>query len=104
MEALHAHNVSSRSGDVVKAFGAEAGISKERCLANLPGPGRPADRGPQKALRAHPLPHVNLDATYSTASAEHQVVSRVVLIATGITEDGGNEVPRPAGVMSPMAV
>ncbi len=33
-----------------------------------------------------------LDATYCKARVEHQIVSRAVVIATGITEDGGREV------------
>ncbi|QHA09212.1 hypothetical protein GQF42_43865 [Streptomyces broussonetiae] len=49
------------------------------------------------AFRARPLDHVRfpyvyLDATYCKARVEHQNVSRAVVIATGITEDGGREV------------
>jgi len=32
-----------------------------------------------------------LDATRCKARVEHQIVSRAVVIATGITEDGGCE-------------
>ncbi|MFJ5030047.1 transposase [Streptomyces sp. NPDC088560] len=38
------------------------------------------------------FPHVYLGATYCKACVEHQIVSRAVVIATGITEDGGREV------------
>ncbi|MFD8390815.1 transposase [Streptomyces sp. NPDC059680] len=39
------------------------------------------------------FPHVYLNAAYCKASVEPQIVSRAGLIATGITEDGGREVP-----------
>ncbi|MBV6700466.1 IS256 family transposase, partial [Kitasatospora aureofaciens] len=35
---------------------------------------------------------VYLDATYCKARVNHQIVSRAVVVATGITEDGGREV------------
>jgi putative transposase len=38
------------------------------------------------------FPYMYLDATYCKARVAHQVVSRAVVIATGITEDGGREV------------
>ncbi|MED7829024.1 IS256 family transposase, partial [Streptomyces chiangmaiensis] len=49
------------------------------------------------AFRTRPLDHVRfpymyLDATYCKARVAHQIVSRAVVIATGITEDGGREV------------
>lgn len=53
--------------------------------------------GQLTAFRSRPLDHVRfpyvyLDATYCKARVEHQIVSRAVVIATGITEDGGREV------------
>jgi putative transposase len=52
---------------------------------------------PLTAFRTRPLDHVRfpyvyLDATYCKARVNHQIVSRAVVIATGITEDGGREV------------
>jgi hypothetical protein len=38
------------------------------------------------------LPYVFLDATYVKAKIDHQVVSRAVVIATGVTADGNREV------------
>jgi putative transposase len=92
MEA-YVHGVSTRSvDDLVKALGADTGISKSevsRICGDLDGP--------LTAFRNRPLDHVRfpymyLDATYCKARVEHQIVSRAVVIATGITEDGGREV------------
>jgi transposase-like protein len=38
------------------------------------------------------FPYIYLDATYCKARVNHQIVSRAVVVATGITEDGGREV------------
>lgn len=38
------------------------------------------------------FPYIYLDATYCKARVNHQIVSQAVVIATGITEDGGREV------------
>jgi putative transposase len=39
-----------------------------------------------------PFPYVFVDATYVKARVDHQVVSRAVVIATGVTAEGGREV------------
>ncbi|MGA5703043.1 IS256 family transposase [Peterkaempfera bronchialis] len=92
MEA-YVHGVSTRSvDDLVKALGADTGISKSevsRICQDLDGQ--------LAAFRTRSLDHVRfpyvyLDATYCKARVEHQIVSRAVVIATGITEDGGREV------------
>ncbi|MCZ7456116.1 IS256 family transposase [Streptomyces sp. WMMC940] len=92
MEA-YVHGVSTRSvDDLVKALGADTGISKSevsRICQDLDGQ--------LTAFRARTLDHVRfpyiyLDATYCKARVDHQIVSRAVVIATGITEDGGREV------------
>ena len=49
------------------------------------------------AFRARRLDHVEfpyvfLDATYLKGRVAHQVVSRAVVVATGVTMDGGREV------------
>ncbi|WP_405883122.1 IS256 family transposase [Streptomyces sp. NBC_01136] len=92
MEA-YVHGVSTRSvDDLVKALGADTGISKSE-VSRICG-----DLDVQlTAFRNRPLDHVRfpymyLDATYCKARVEHQIVSRAVVIATGITEDGGREV------------
>ncbi|MFI6543139.1 IS256 family transposase [Streptomyces prunicolor] len=92
MEA-NVHGVSTRSvDDLVKALGGDSGISKSevsRICAALDEP--------LTAFRTRPLDHVRfpyvyLDATYCKARVNHQIVSRAVVVATGITEDGNREV------------
>ncbi|MGH2889021.1 MAG: IS256 family transposase [Solirubrobacteraceae bacterium] len=92
MEA-YVHGVSTRSvDDLVKALGADSGISKSEVSRIC------ADLDTQlTAFRGRPLDHVRfpymyLDATYCKARVAHQIVSRAVVIATGITQDGGREV------------
>jgi putative transposase len=92
MEA-YVHGVSTRSvDDLVKALGADTGISKSEVSRIC------ADLDTQlAAFRTRPLDHLRfpymyLDATYCKARVAHQIVSRAVVIATGITEDGGREV------------
>ncbi|MET7922372.1 IS256 family transposase, partial [Streptomyces avermitilis] len=92
MEA-YVEGVSTRSvDDLVKALGADTGISKSevsRICAALDEP--------LTAFRTRPLdhtrfPYIYLDATYCKARVNHQIASRAVVIATGVTEDGGREV------------
>jgi putative transposase len=92
MEA-YVHGVSTRSvDDLVKALGADSGISKSEVSRIC------ADLDIQlTAFRSRPLDHLRfpymyLDATYCKARVAHQIVSRAVVIATGITQDGGREV------------
>src|SRR5829696_6574476 len=92
MEA-YVHGTSTRKvDDLVKALGVDAGISKSevsRICAELDGE--------VAAFRSRPLghtgfPYVFLDATYIKARVDSRVVSRAVVIATGVTADGGREV------------
>jgi hypothetical protein len=89
----YVHGVSTRSvDDPVKALGADSGIPKSEVSRIC------ADLDTQlTAFRGRPLdhtrfPYVYLDATYCKARVAHQIVSRAVVIATGITEDRGREV------------
>ncbi|MFI5809338.1 IS256 family transposase [Streptomyces sp. NPDC051561] len=92
MEA-YVHGVSTRSvDDLVKALGGDTGISKSE-VSRICG----ALDAELSVFRARPLdhtrfPYVYLDATYCKARVNHQIVSQAVVIATGITEDGGREV------------
>jgi putative transposase len=92
MEA-YVHGVSTRKvDDLVKALGAASGISKSevsRICAEL-------DQDLQ-AFRDRPLDHVAfryvfLDATYIKGRVRGRVVSRAVVIATGVTATGDREV------------
>ncbi|MFF0050740.1 IS256 family transposase [Streptomyces sp. NPDC005498] len=92
MEA-YVHGVSTRNvDDLVKALGSDTGISKgevSRICGNLDEQ--------LDAFRTRPLdhtrfPYVYLDATYVKARVGRRIVSQAVVIATGVTEDGGREV------------
>ena len=92
MEA-YVHGVSTRKvDDLVKALGVASGISKSevsRICSEL-------DRD-LKAFRDRPLGHaefvyVFLDATYVKGRVRGRVVSRAVVIATGVTTTGDREV------------
>ena len=92
MEA-YLHGVSTRKvDDLVKALGADTGISKSevsRICADLDTEvGAFRDR----SLAEQGFPYVFLDATYCKARVNHRVVSQAVVIATGVRADGWREV------------
>ena len=92
MEA-YVHGVSTRKvDDLVKALGVGSGISKSE-VSRICGE---LDRD-LKAFRDRPLdqiafPYVFLDATYVKGRVRGRVVSRAVVIATGVTATGDREV------------
>jgi putative transposase len=92
MEA-YVHGTSTRKvDDLVKALGVDAGISKSEVSRIC---GELDDE--VAAFRSRPLghssfPYVFLDATYLKARVDSRVVSRAVVIATGVSADGGREV------------
>ncbi|MFE7942025.1 IS256 family transposase, partial [Streptomyces griseoincarnatus] len=96
MEA-YVHGVSTRSvDDLVKALGSDTGISKSEVSRICAELDEQLD-----AFRTRPLDHIRfpylfLDATYVKARVDHRIVSQAVVIATGITQNGGREV---VGVM-----
>ena len=92
MEA-YVHGVSTRKvDDLVKALGADTGISKSevsRICSNL-------DED-VAAFRDRPLadqthPYVFLDATYCKARVGRRVVSQAVVVAVGVAADGRREI------------
>ena len=92
MEA-YLHGVSTRKvDDLVKALGADTGISKSevsRICADLDDEvGAFRDR----SLADQSVPYAFLDATYCKARVNHRVVSQAVVIATGVSADGHREV------------
>ncbi|PWJ54454.1 Transposase (or an inactivated derivative) [Quadrisphaera granulorum] len=89
----YVHGVSTRKvDDLVAALGVASGISKSevsRICADLDTE--------VAAFRTRPLgeqayPYVFLDATYCKARVNHRVLSRAVVIATGVTSEGHREV------------
>jgi putative transposase len=92
MEA-YLHGVSTRKvDDLVKALGADTGISKSevsRICADLDAEvGAFRDR----SLAGQAFPYVFLDATYCKARVDRRVVSQAVVVATGVRADGWREV------------
>jgi putative transposase len=92
MEA-YVHGTSTRKvDDLVKALGVDSGISKSevsRICGELDGE---VEAFRSRSLAHTAFPYVFLDATYLKARVDGRVVSRAVVIATGVTTDGGREV------------
>ena len=92
MEA-YLHGVSTRKvDDLVRALGADTGISKSevsRICADLDAE---VSAFRDRSLADQPFPYVFLDATYCKARVNHRVVSQAVVIATGVAADGRREV------------
>jgi putative transposase len=92
MEA-YLHGVSTRKvDDLVKALGADTGISKSevsRICADLDAE---VAAFRDRSLTGQTFPYVFLDATYCKARVNRRVVSQAVVVATGVRGDGWREV------------
>jgi putative transposase len=92
MEA-YLHGTSTRKvDDLVKALGADTGISKSevsRICADLDAE---VAAFRDRSLAGMAFPYVFLDATYCKARVNHRVVSQAVVVATGVAADGHREV------------
>ena len=92
MEA-YLHGVSTRKvDDLVKALGADTGISKSevsRICADLDAE---VAAFRDRSLAGQSFPYVFLDATYCKARVNRRVVSQAVVVATGVRADGWREV------------
>jgi putative transposase len=92
MEA-YLHGTSTRKvDDLVKALGADTGISKtevSRICAELDVE---VAAFRDRSLADQPFRYVFLDATYCKARVDHRVVSQAVVVATGVAADGRREV------------
>jgi transposase-like protein len=93
MEAYVA-GVSTRSvDDLVAALGIDSGISKSEVSRICAGLDEVVTAFRTRRLDHTEFPYVYLDATYlHVRNATSQVVSMAVVVATGITADGGREV------------
>jgi putative transposase len=94
MEA-YVNGVSTRSvDDLVAAMGVDTGISKSEVSRICAGLDERVGAFRNRTLGHVAFPYVYLDATYINVrdDALGQVVSRAVVVATGITADGGREV------------
>ena len=96
MEA-YVHGVSTRAvDDLVKALGADSGISKSEVSRICQGLDVEVTAFRDRPLDHIAFPYVFLDATYCKVRVNHQIVSQAVVIATviatAITADGHREV------------
>jgi putative transposase len=77
--------------DLVKALGCDSGVSKStvsRICADIDREVAPVRKRPLSHVA---LPYVFVDATYIKARIGHHVVSRAVVIATGVIFEGSRE-------------
>jgi transposase-like protein len=86
--------VSTRSvDDLVAALGIDSGISKSEVSRICAGLDEVVTAFRERRLDHTEFPYVYLDATYlHVRNTTSQVVSMAVVVATGITADGGREV------------
>jgi putative transposase len=92
MEA-YLHGVSTRKvDDLVKALGADTGISKSEVSRICADLDEEVGAFRDRSLAEQSYPYVFLDATYCKARVNRRVVSQAVVIATGVTGDGRREV------------
>ncbi|MCW2135477.1 transposase [Arthrobacter sp. VKM Ac-2550] len=92
MEA-YLHGVSTRKvDDLVKALGADTGISKSEVSRICEDLDHEVAAFRDRDLSAMDYPYVFLDATYCKARVGHRVVSQAVVVAFGVAADGRREV------------
>jgi putative transposase len=87
------HGTSTRKvDDLVKALGADTGISKSEVSRICADLDTEVAAFRDRPLSEQAFPYVFLDATYCKARVNHRVVSQAVVIATGVAADGRPEV------------
>ena len=92
MEA-YVHGVSTRKvDDLVKALGVGSGISKSEVSRICAELDRDLDAFRNRRLDHVGFPYVFADATYLKGRVRGRVVSRAVVVATGVTSAGDREV------------
>jgi putative transposase len=92
MEA-YLHGVSTRKvDDLVKALGADTGITKSEVSRICADLDEEVSGFRDRSLADQAFPYVFLDATYCKARVNRRVVSQAVVIATGVAADGRREV------------
>jgi len=89
----YVHGTSTRKvDDLVKALRVDSGISKSEVSRICAELDHEVAAFRSRSLAHITFPYVCLDATYLKARVDGRVVSRAVVIATGVTVDGGREV------------
>jgi putative transposase len=89
----YVHGTSTRKvDDLVKALGVDSGISKSEVSRICAELDQEVAAFRSRSLSHTAFPYVFVDATYLKARVDGRVVSRAVVIATGVSSDGGREV------------
>ena len=92
MEA-YVHGVSTRKvDDLVKALGADTGISKSEVSRICAGLDEDVSAFRERPLGDAAFPYVFVDATYCKARVGRRVVSQAVVVAVGVAADGRRQV------------
>lgn len=92
MEA-YVHGVSTRKvDDLVRALGAETGISKSEVSRICADLDEDVAAFRDRPLNTTTYPYVFVDATYCKARVGRRVVSQAIVVAVGIAADGRREV------------
>ena len=92
MEA-YLHGVSTRKvDDLVKALGADTGISQFEVSRICKDLDADVAAFRNRSLKDSAYPYVFLDATYCKARVNHRVVSQAIVVAVGVSADGRREV------------
>ncbi len=92
MEA-YVHGVSTRKvDDLVAALGISSGVSRSEVSRIWAALDAEMAAFKQRPLSSAEFPYVFLDATYLKGRVKNQVVSRAVVVATGVSMDGMREV------------
>jgi len=92
MEA-YLHGVSTRKvDDLVKALGADTGISKSEVSRICAALDAEVAQFRDRSLSALDFPYVFLDATYCKARVNHRIVSQAIVVAVGVAAGGRREV------------
>jgi putative transposase len=99
-QALHAvvmeayvHGVSTRKvDDLVQALGADTGISKSEVSRICAGMETELESFRIREPSPVAFPDIFLDATYVNGRVDGRVVSRAVVVATGVTTNGDREI------------
>ena len=92
MEA-YVHGVSTRKvDDLVAALGVASGLSKSEVSRICAEMDEELEQFRTRSLAHAPFPYVFLDATYVKARVGGRVVSRAVVVATGVASSGDREI------------
>lgn len=78
--------------DLVKALGCDSGVSKSTVSRICSEIDEQVEVFRSRRLDHLEFPYVFLDATYVKARVDHHIVSRAVVVATGVAADGNREV------------